>query len=406
MRLARGILPWVATAVLSVALLPSSSSAQIYTLPRADAADGDFFGVAVAIEADRVLVGATGVSSCGENSGAAYVYERDTSSGRWRLEATLQPSDCEPGLFFGRSLDLSGNTAVVAAFRNTFSTIQQNATYVFERDTTDGSWHQTARLTGDATATEGPFGADVGIDGDRILVTTAGDLAEGKFGGAGYVFERTRRGQWNRTARLTASADTKSGILGGSAAIDGDRIVISASKYFQRGQGSVYIFEFDPGSERWVEDARLDGFEDFFISTRIDNDRIVVGESKAGKDSEGRATVFGKDETGRWRRLVVLHPTHPFALGAFGSQVALAGDRVLVVGYDEQLQFEFNIDRVVYVFEHSDTENAATGGWSQKHVIDVGDVYFGSAIDIDNNVAAIGQASDDTPGKVVIVHLH
>jgi len=374
------------------------SEAQIYTLPRVDPKSGDYFGGAAAIDGDRVLVGAAGVDTCGENSGAAYVYELEPESGRWRLEATLLPDECEVGLFFGRTLDLSGNTAVVAAFPNAFSTIGSNAAYVFERDTTDGTWKQVARLTGEPDRTEGPFAADVSVDGNRILVTTSGDLADGRFGGAAYVFERGDLG-WTRSARLTASGNTRAGILGGSARLDGDRFVVSASRYFGGGQGSVYVFDFNNDERRWRESARLDGFEDFFISTWIDGDRIIVGESKAGRESDGRATVFRLDETGAWQREAVLRPTHPFSLGAFGSEVVVEGDRALVVGYDEQLEFSFNIDRVVYVFEADDS-------WRQKHVIDIGSVYFGSAVDLDQGVAAIGQVSDVEPGAVIVVQLH
>lgn len=386
------------TALLVVALSATfgvHAAAQIYTLPRVDPANGDYFGGSVAIDGDRILVGATGISTCGENSGAAYVYEREPESGRWLLEATLTPDDCQVGLFFGRTLDLSGNTAVVAAFRNAFSTAGSNAAYVFERDTT-GTWRQVVRLTGVPDQTEGPFAADVSMDGDRILVTTSGDLADGRFGGAAYVFERQRQG-WVRAARLTASADTRSGIMGGSGQLDGNRFVVSASRYFRGGRGSVYVFEFNEDEKRWHESARLDGFEDFFISSGIDGDRIIVGESKAGRNSDGRATVYRFDSD--WVKEAVLRPTHPFSLGAFGSDVVIEGDRALVVGYDEQLEFSFNIDRVVYAFE-------AEPAWTQRHVIDVGSVYFGSSLDLDQGVAVIGQVSEDEPGTVIVVQLH
>lgn len=402
MRHTSGIILCIALATAAWFTMPVV--AQIYSLPRTDAAPGDFFGVSVALEGDLVLVGATGSDTCGENSGAAYLYARDHASGRWRFESALRPSDCEPGLFFGRSLDLAGNTAVVGAFRSTASTIDRNAAYVFERDTTSGEWLQTAKLTGGLDTEEGPFAADVAADSAHIVVTTAGDLSDGEFGGAVYVFERNGTGSWRRVARLATQSGTNNGILGGSVDIRRNRIVVSASRYFRQGDGSVYVFESDETGREWKETARLDGFEDFFINTRLSEDQLIVGESKAGKNSEGRATVYAFDGT-RWRRDVVLSPTHPFELGAFGSAVALEGDRAIVVGYDEQLRFEFNIDRVVYVFERvagADGEKR----WSQTHVIDVGNVYFGSAIDLDKNAAAIGQASEDAPGEVVIVQLH
>lgn len=391
--------------LFALAAFTGQSSGQIYTLPRVDARNGDFFGESVSISGDRVLVGSTGADTCGENSGAAYLYERDPDSGHWRLDATLTPSDCDAGRFFGRSLSLDASTAVVGAFNNAVAATGSNAAYVFERDSTNGSWTQVARLTGNPQDEEGPFAAHVAIDDKRILVTTAGDLAEGRFGGAAYVFERDG-GRWQQTARLRASANTRLGVLGGPADLDGDRIAVSASRYFQGGSGSVYIFDYDDTRHRWTESARLDGFEDFFISTDVDDDRIIVGEGKAGRESDGRATIFSLSESGGWTREAVLRPTHPFALGAFGSKVVIGGDRAIVVGYDEQLQQDFNIDRVAYVFEAERQGMTLLPVWRQKHVIDIGSVYFGSSLDLDGNVAAIGQSSENTAGAVMIVILH
>ena len=55
-----------------LAMEASPSFGQIYRLPVADTSKANFFGAAVAIDQNRILIGSTGSDSCGANSGAAH----------------------------------------------------------------------------------------------------------------------------------------------------------------------------------------------------------------------------------------------------------------------------------------------------------------------------------------------
>ncbi len=376
--------------------------AQIFKLPHPDTTAGNFFGVSVSIDGTRALVGASGENVCGENSGAAYLYERDPESREWVERAKLTPSDCKEDHFFGRAVALSGDHAIVTAYRPFFSTALSNAAYVFERDPDTGQWRETAKLTTRNSEQEGAFAATVSLDGDRALITSTGDPSGGRYGGAAYVFERDSDGRWRQQARLTGSGGTRYGIFGTDGALDGNRAVVSASTYFREKPGSVYIFERDTTSGAWKEAARFGDIEDFFISVDIHGDRVIVGEGKGGRKASGEASIFRRNAEGRWEREATLVPAQPYDDGGFGTDVAIHGDRALVVGYDEQLSFEFNIDRVVYVFRYEpDTQM-----WEQSHIIDVGHVAFAAAIDLDEPYALIGQASEQEPGAAYVVRIH
>lgn len=401
MRVARAIA--VVTFAALLFGITSSATAQIYKLPRVDAAPGDYFGVDVAIDSNRVLVGATGTDVCGTNSGAAYVYERDIATGQWHHDATLHPSDCSEADFFGRTVALEGDVAVVSAFRGSTegtSNIEPNAAYVFEKDSA-GVWVQTAKLATATDDAEGRFASDIAIDNGRIAISTSGDLTGGKFSGAVYVYERGAGQKWVRTDRLSADKDSRGYVIGGTLAMSGGRILVGASTSLQKLKGGAYIFDRDASSGQWEWTGRITGLDDFFLAASLEGDRALIGERKAGRKGEGAANVFERQDDGRWRKAATLEPAKPFELGAFGSAVALEGTRAIVVGYDEQLRFDYNIDRVGYVFEQG-----AEGAWKQKHIIDVGEVFFGSAIDLDRGVAAIGQASDGAVGECLIVVLH
>lgn len=375
--------------------------AQITRLPHPDTTAGNFFGNAVAVDGGRALVGASGENACGVNSGAAYIFEYDAAARSWQQTARLLPSDCTEGLFFGAALSLSADRALVAAYRPYFSRQTPNAAYIFERDTTTGRWHEVARLTAATDEEEGVFAASVSLDADRALVTTSGDLAHGRYGGAAYVFERDTTGTWMQAARLTGRDGPRSGVFGGSGDLSGDYAVVAASSYDRSRSGSVYFFERDPESGQWREAARFGGIEDFFVSLDLDGARALVGESRAGYRDAGSVSVFERGPDGQWHQAGSLRPERPYSFGAFGTLVALDGDRALIAGYDEQLGFSFNIDRVVYVFER----DPATNSWHRRRTIDVGEIAFGSAIDLDDGLALIGQASDLQPGAAYVVHV-
>jgi hypothetical protein len=374
---------------------------QIYALPHADTSQTNSFGIALAIDSVRAVVGASGETTCGPNGGAAYVYERDTTAGTWRQSARLIPrrDQCQEGAFFGQAIDLSGERIIVSASSDFFAERRSNAAYIFERDSLS-DWNQIARLTADPRYEEGAFAADVAIDGDQALVTTSGS-SNGDYSGAAYVYERdAATGTWEQTARLTTPDGPVHGILGGHGALDGDHIAVAASTYFEREPGSVYLFTRD-ATGSWRFDTRIDEVEDFFISMELDGNRLLIGESRAGGDESGAAVVYHRTDDGTWNHEATLRPSTPYASGAFGSNVSLYGDRALVTGYDEQLGQDFNIDRVVYVFKRDPTDNT----WMQQQIIDIGEVDFGAALDQNAAFGLISTVPADEPGTVYVVRL-
>jgi len=387
--------------LLLLVSVTQAARAQIYALPHADTSQTSSFGIALAIDSVRAVVGASGETTCGPNGGAAYVYERDTTTGTWQQSARLIPrrDQCQEGAFFGQAIDLSGERIIVSASSDFFAERRSNAAYIFERDSLN-DWNQVAHLTADPRYAEGAFAADVAIDGDRALVTTSGS-SNGDYSGAAYVYERdASTGTWQRAARLTTPDGPVHGILGGNGALDGDYVAVAASTYFEREPGSVYLFKRD-ATGSWQFDTRIDEVEDFFISVELDGNRLLIGESRAGDDESGAAVVYHRTDDGAWNREATLRPSTPYASGAFGSNVSLYGDRALLTGYDEQLGQDFNIDRVVYVFKQDSTDNT----WSQQQIIDIGEVDFGAALDQNAALGLISTVPADEPGTVYVVRL-
>ena len=385
---------------LGAGLAPSRAYAQIEALPRPDTLDAASFGVSVAIDDSIAVVGASGASVCGPDAGAVFVYERRPGPvvTSWSLEARLVPTPCRTEAFFGADIALSGSRLLISASREDFVSDTENAAYVFERSA-DGTWTQTARLTGPPDRQDGLFGAGVALDGSRAAVSTSGN-PDGEYSGSVYVYEYDSSTEsWERTARLRGRHRLQSGILGGSVVLDGQHLAVAASTYFKREPGSVYVFRHDPAANRWHEDAHLEGINAFFIALDLYETTLLVGEDRAGDDGSGTATVYIRADSD-WTRATTLHPSIPYESGSFGSAVSVQGERALITGYDEQLGKEVNIDRVVYVFRRR-----PKGEWRERTILDLGTVDFGASLDLDGRIALVGAVSDDESGTAYITRV-
>ena len=108
---------WLPSVLVSMVV-----TAQIVRLPHADTTRGNYFGAAVALHGQRAIVGASAEDSCAPNGGAAYIFVRNDTTGYWQTETRLVPENCESGLSFGRRVDIYGDFAMVASYRDYFAT--------------------------------------------------------------------------------------------------------------------------------------------------------------------------------------------------------------------------------------------------------------------------------------------
>jgi hypothetical protein len=374
---------------LALVLVALPARAQIQRLPAPDSSAGNGFGAAVALSGDRLIVGASGEATCGENAGAAYVYRRG-ADGRYHFEARFAPADCQAGRFFGRAVALDGERALVAGVQPFLGAPRANPVLLFEQQ--GARWVEVARLHPPDSVRALGFGAAVALRGDRAVVTAEGDAGAGRPGSA-YVYERRADGHWRLAARITAP-----GRFGAFAVLDGDRLAVTAPPVEERGEGTVYLYEHDGGG-RWRQATRLDGFSDLHLRCALSGDRLIVGHSRGGTGRRGIAVVYRRHTSGAWVPEATLRPRTAYELGGFGVAVALDGERALVAGYTEQLRLPFNIDRVVYVF------GVEGGRWVETQVVDVGSTAFGVALDVEGRHAVIGEAGDGAPGAAYVAEL-
>jgi hypothetical protein len=296
-----------------------------------DHAPGTGFANALAIDSDRVVVGAKWDYTHEVMTGSAYVFEY--GEGDWSQVAKLIADDGAEGDFFGASVAISGDYAVVGAIYD-----GPGSVYVFERQF-DGEWVQAQKLTASDGEAFDQFGNSVAVSGNVIVVGARDDDDQGWASGSAYVFERSARGHWSQVAKLLASDGRFLAGFGYSVSVSGTFALIGAYGADGPGgwTGAGYVFE-RAGDGMWVEVEKLlaaDGEDSdiFGCAVGLDGDVALIG---ARGDSDhataaGSAYVFVRGQGATWSEVAKLVGDEGEAWDHFGNSVAVSGN-IGVVG--------------------------------------------------------------------------
>ncbi|MGJ4733010.1 FG-GAP repeat protein [Leptospira levettii] len=373
----------------------------------------DFFGTAVAIDGNTILVSAiqedsnqititngptASIDNSASSSGAVYVFQRTGST--WVQQAYIKPPNAEANDQFGISLSISGDTIVVGAFNeasnqttitNGTSASANNsaafagAAYVFQRSGT--SWAQQAYLKASNIEANDRFGTSVSISGDTIVVgsgfedsnqttitngATASTDNTASASGAAYVYRRTGS-TWAEEAYLKAPNADANDQFGNAVAIDGDTIVVGA-------------------------------FSEASNQTAITNGTTASSDNSAAL--AGAAYVFQRTGS-TWSHQAYLKPPNLGADDRFGNAVAIEGNTILVSSiFEDNNQTTVtngsmpNDDNslsnsgAVYLFQRSGS-TWVFRAYLKAPNADVDD-RFGNAISISGDTAVVGVNLEDS----------
>ena len=199
----------------------------------------DYFGVSISISSDTVVVGAMGESTGGTAAGAAYVFTRSGTT--WSQQAKIQASDKEASDYFGEAISISSDTIIVGANMEDTGGTYAGAAYVFTRSGT--SWSQQAKIQASDKQAGDYFGESVYIEGDTAVVGANMEDTGGTDAGAAYVFTRSGT-TWTQAKKIVASDAQAGDEFGYSIALSGGTIVVGA-RYEDAGgsnAGTAYTF--------------------------------------------------------------------------------------------------------------------------------------------------------------------
>ncbi|MDF7799449.1 FG-GAP repeat protein [Pontiellaceae bacterium B1224] len=360
-----------------------------------DAATGDDFGNSVSVSGDTALIGASGDDDNGSSSGSAYVFTR--TGDLWSQQQKLTADDGAASDYFGTSVSLSGDTALIGADEDDDNGTRSGSAYVFTR--TGGVWSQRQKLTAYDGATSHFFGTSVSLSGDTVLIGASEDDDNGSRSGSAYVFTRTD-GLWSQQQKLTADDGAASDYFGTSVSVSGDTAVVGASGDDDNGSssGSAYVFTRTGGL--WSQQQKLTASDgaaiDYFgRAVSVSGDTALIGAPQNddhGNTDSGSAYVFTRTG-GLWSQQQKLTADDGAADDIFGRAVSVSGDTALVGASGNDNGEDGGS---AYVFTRTGTL------WSQQEKLTAGDGaaddYFGTSVSISGDTALIGVSGDDDNG--------
>lgn len=316
------------------------------TLLASDGAAYNEFGWSVAVSGRVAVIGAINAKIGEHNSqGAAYVFERG-DDGVWTETQKLVAADGTSVDWFGSAVAMDGETIVVAAYGAHYNDqLMHGSVYVYTR--IDGAWTQTQQLVAaDGDVGDG-FGSAIALSGATLLASSPGAQIDGRHAqGAVYRFARVD-GVWNQAQKIVVAEGVENDQLGSALAVDGDTALIGAM-WREGGAGVVYVYGGAGGD--WTQRQRLaasdgaargpDGIglpptDNFGMTLALQGDTALVGASNVTVDgTEGQGAAYLFRRTGD-----AFGGAHTFTeydgivSPYFGAAVALDGDEALIGMY-------------------------------------------------------------------------
>lgn len=382
--------------LLFLGLIFSSLQAQeieeIQQLFANDAAIEDYFGSAVSISGDFAIIGSCYDDDNGADAGAAYIF--DNNSGVWEQTAKLIASDGESNDFFALAVSISGDYAFIGAVGDDSYT---GSVYVFHHNS--GAWTQTAKLTAsDATAADF-FGYSVGVDGDYAVIGAFGDDLVGESSGSAYVFYNNS-GSWEQQAKIFPSDGANQDQFGSTVAISGNNIIVGASFKDDDGTNSGAAYAFQNNSGTWSQTAKLlandaSGYSYFGDAVAIYNDWAIIGaysNSPNGIIGGGAAYTY-YNNSGVWEQQSKLIAPDAQDHSWFGSSVSISEDYI-IIGAEGEIFYTPYVEGSAYIYHN--TSNT----WTLAANLSASDIgtedQFGYAVGVFGDFALVGSPRNDS----------
>ncbi|QDU11901.1 Calx-beta domain-containing protein [Gimesia aquarii] len=279
---------------------------------------GDRYGRRIVIGEKYMLIAAPGTET-GSANGVVYLYAKDdgntlfdSTDDNWIYETTFTAPDPELTTGFGHSIDIDGNTLLIAAQMKSgfsevysyemtgddWSTFSPQITPLLSRTGTFISWYPDGALNAEDF---------VAIENDTILVSDPFSTTDPSEAGQVYVF--TRNGNdWSTSSPtrsvLKASDTTMKNNFGYAIDIDGDKIIVGAYRD-ESYRGAAYLYlKGEDGWENAVE-IKLTGYDSrdddlFGTSVAIDGNTIVISAIRDSDSGFFSGSIYIFDGSKGW----------------------------------------------------------------------------------------------------------
>ena len=401
---------------------------EIIKLSAKDRASSDNFGYSVAIDGEFAIVGApyNSYDTIGSKSvswaGAAYIFKLENNS--WIQQAKIVANDRASNDNFGLSVAISGNKAIVGAYKNStdvnnLNTISASGSaYVFKFE--NNVWKQEAKLVAKDRGVNDLFGYSVGISNNYAIIGAYNDAEDSNgqntlaVSGSAYVF-KFESNNWIEQTKVVPNDRALYDSFGFSVAIDGDNAIVASYKDDEdnngsntlANSGSAYIFSLV--NNNWIQTAKLTASDraanDLFgISVSISKNRAIVGSYQDDEDANnlnskadaGSAYIYIL-ENNLWRQEAKIVAKDRGIGDFFGISVAISNNQIIVSAVrdaDDSNGLNPLVtagSAYIFILENN--------SWVQKNKITPKDRglndYFGKSVAISGNNIIIGAFQED-----------
>ncbi|MDM8535919.1 C1 family peptidase [Desulfobacterales bacterium HSG17] len=378
--------------IFSIAVYSNVTAMEI-KIPDYGSSSNNQFGHGVSISNNYAIAG----SFKDGDSGAAYILKYNGNN--WVQDSKLIPDDGIPHGYFGYSVSISGDYALVGAYNNDGNELGAGAAYIFRQN--NGQWFQQAKLTASDGSRNDYFGYSVCISGDLAIVGAYRE--DGK--GSAYIYKNIN-GTWVQQSKLTSSDSSSGDNFGRSVSISGDYAIAGAMHNGEKGlsSGAAYIFKYN--GNNWTQTLKLtasdSGERDFFgCSVSISGNYAIVGAANkdARGNNSGSAYIF-KNNGGIWAQDSKLIPSDGSLMDFFGCSVSISGDYALAGAYADDDHGRNSGS--IYLFKNMGNS------WMQQEKISPRDGadndYFGHCVSVFSSQSTsyriiAGAAGDDDNGE-------
>lgn len=261
--------------------------------------DGDEFGCAVAMDGTRVVVGASRDDDIGLDAGSADVF--DLVDDRWTRSAHLLAPDGAAADWFGHAVAVQGDLVVIGAYGDDDRGEKSGAAYVWRASRTgrEVTWTLEAKLAPDDLAAGDWFGFACAVDGVLLAIGAPRDDDIGESAGCVRVFRR-RHDEWKLDAVLHPPTDSVTAWFGYSLALRKDRLVVGAPGQDAAGESSGCANLYERDADGWTLVASLQPQSaqeesQAGASVALSPSYVAIGQlwQVDGEPTSGHAWVFG-----------------------------------------------------------------------------------------------------------------
>ena len=335
-----------------------------------DGANSDFFGYAVSISGDTILVGAFADDDKGKDSGSAYVFVRSGST--WSQQAKLTAADGKTEDRFGWSLCIEGDTALIGAPDDDGvdasgvdnRIFNSGSGYVFIRSGSTWSFQQKLAAAGGVPS--GQAGKSVALSGDTAILGAPNSTVQ-TWSTDGSVFIFTRNGTiWSQQQRLLSPDPIASAHFGSSVSILDDTALIGSMGLDDKGESSGAAYIYVRSGNTWTQKQKLLAYDGsqyayFGCAVSLSENMALVG-ARGDSFSRGSAYLFWHigDTWSQQRKLTASDAANS---DYFGYSVCLSGDTALIGAYgDDRLNYQGNTadnGGSAYIFRISEPDISA-----------------------------------------------